>query len=164
MKRAIFAVLGILLLLSVAACSSLYITRDRFASPLSVKLIVRNDDYGDGYFGAKRSGGRTHNGIDYLADVGTPVFAAKSGVVEHARYKRGNGKYVAISHLWGYKTYYCHLSAYQVREGQRVSAGQVIGYVGKTGNAGRRGMQPHLHFEVHKGGQPLDPSGVCTST
>ena len=158
MRKAVLIFFGFVLLLSIAACSSLYVTRDRFASPLPVKLIVRNDDYGNGYFGAKRSGGRRHNGVDFLADTGTPVFAAKSGIVERARYKRGNGKYVVVNHLWGYKTYYCHLSKFEVQEGRRVSTGQVIGYVGKTGNANRGGMQSHLHFEVHKGGAPQDPA------
>jgi murein DD-endopeptidase MepM/ murein hydrolase activator NlpD len=142
------------------ACSSLYVTRNNFASPLPVKLILRNDDYGSGYFGAKRSGGRIHKGIDLLADVGTPVLASKSGVVKYARHKKGNGNYVVLDHFWGYKTYYCHLLKITAKEGQRVNAGQVIGYVGKTGNANRAGIEPHLHFEVHKDNRPNDPALV----
>jgi len=156
-KRVIFIFFGSILLLSIWACSSLYVARDRFASPLPVKLAMRNDDYGDGYFHAKRSGGRLHNGIDFLAEVGTPVFAAKDGTVRYARYKKGNGNYVVLLHPWNYATYYCHLSKINVAEGQRVKAGQIIGYVGKTGNANRSGMRAHLHFEIRKNGVAQDP-------
>lgn len=155
---AIFA--GAVLLLSIWACSSLYVARGHFAPPIAAKLTVRNDDYGDGYFSAKRSGGRLHNGIDYLADVGTPVLASKSGVVKYARYKKGNGKYVVVNHRFGYKTYYCHLARIDVKEGQKIKEGRIIGAVGKTGNANRAGMQAHLHFEIHKNNTPFDPAQV----
>ena len=163
MKRLVVIFVGIVLFVSIWACSSLYVSRDHFIQPLPTKLIVRNDDYGDGYFGAKRSGGRQHNGIDYLADIGTPVFAAKSGTVKFARYKKGNGKYVVLNHRFGYKTYYCHLLNINVREGKKVREGQLIGVVGKTGNANRAGMLAHLHFEVHKNGAPFDPGQIVYS-
>jgi len=164
MKRIVVIFAGMALLLSIWACSSLYVARDHFASPLPTKLVLRNDDYGDGYFGAKRSGGRVHKGVDFLADVGTPVFAVKPGVVKYARYKKGNGNYVVINHSWGYKTYYCHLAQINVSEGQKVSELQVIGTVGKTGNANRSGMSAHLHFEIHKDGVPYDPAIVMLSS
>jgi len=151
----IFTVL--VLLLSIWACSSIYISKDHFDPPLAVKLIIRNDDYGDGYFGAKRSSGRMHKGVDLLADVGTPILAAKPGIVKYARYKKGNGKYVVIRHKWGYTTYYCHLKDIDVSKGQRVKRGQMIGTVGKTGNANRSGMLAHLHFEIHKDDVVCDP-------
>lgn len=163
MKRIVAIFSGIVLLMSVWACSSLYVARDHFASPLPTKLVVRNDDYGDGYFGAKRSGGRLHKGVDYLADVDTPVFAAKSGVVKYARYKKGNGKYVVINHRFGYKTYYCHLARIDVKEGQKVNEGQLIGVVGKTGNANRAGMRAHLHFEIHKNNVSFDPAQAMSN-
>lgn len=162
MKKTICIIAGFGLLLSIWACSSLYVTRNNFASPLPVKLVLRDDDYGEGYFGAKRSGGRTHKGVDLLADVGTPVLAAKGGIVRYARYKRGNGKYVMLDHLWGYRSYYCHLSKIEVKEGQRVSEGQVIGYVGRTGNANHGGMHSHLHFEIHKDGVAQDPNAFLS--
>lgn len=157
MKRIILLLTATFLLASIWACSSMYVARDHFASPLATKLVIRNDDYGGGYFGAKRSGGRRHNGADFLADTGTPVLAVKPGVVRYARYKRGNGNYVVLNHWWGYKTVYCHLSKLSVNEGQRVREGQVIGFVGKTGNANRGGIAAHLHFELHKNGAPEDP-------
>ena len=163
MQRAVAIFVAIILLLSVWACSSLYIARDHFASPLPVKLIVRNDGYGEGFFGAKRSGDRVHNGVDFAADVGTPVLAVKPGVVQCARFKKGNGNFVVLKHSWGYSSYYCHLSKINVREGQKVSEGQIIGLVGKTGNANKKGMSAHLHFELHKDGIIYDPVQVMSS-
>ena len=160
MKKATFIIIGLVLILSILVCSVLYITRNKFASPLPVKLVIRNDDYGGGYFGAKRSGGRRHKGIDLLADMGAPVLAAKFGIVQFAGHKKGNGKFIVLKHLWGYKTFYLHLSKIDVKQDQWVKQGQVIGYVGKTGNANRGGMQPHLHFEVHKDGIPQDPMQI----
>ncbi len=157
-KRVIFIFFASVLLLNIWACSSLYVARDKFASPLPVKLAIRNDSYSEGVYGAKRSNGRVHNGIDLSAKVGTPVLAAKDGVVRHAGYKKGNGNYIIITHPWGYSTYYCHLSKIAVNEGQRVKEGQVIGSVGKTGNADFEGMKPHLHFEIHKNGIPENPT------
>lgn len=124
---------------------------------MPVKLAIRNDVYGDGHFNAKRSAGRRHNGIDLLADIGTPVLAAKGGMVRYAGHKRGNGKYVVLSHLCGWRTYYCHLSEIAVKEKQFVRAGDIIGYVGKTGNANYKRMHSHLHFELHKDGVAQDP-------
>lgn len=93
-------------------------------------------------WGAPRSGGRTHKGVDMMASHGTPAVAPVSGVVTH----RGNTVGGLSYHLDGDDgNYYygTHLSSYA--QGGRVSAGTVIGYVGSTGNAG----SPHLHFEIH---------------
>lgn len=163
MNRIVAIFAAVALSMSIWACSSLYVARDHFASPLPTKLVVRNDDYGDGYFGAKRSGNRMHKGVDYLADVNTPVLAAKSGVVKYARYKKGNGKYVVIDHRFGYRTYYCHLASIDVKEGQRIEEGEKVGAVGKTGNANRAGMQAHLHFEIHKNSTPIDPAQAMSN-
>jgi murein DD-endopeptidase MepM/ murein hydrolase activator NlpD len=97
-------------------------------------------------WGAPRSGGRTHKGVDMMAPIGTPAVAPVSGTVQH----RGNTIGGLSYHLYGDDgNYYygTHLSAYG--QGGRVSAGTVIGYVGDTGNAA--GI-PHLHFEIHIGG------------
>lgn len=158
LKKAALALAVLVLFSAVAAGLRLYVTRDSFVSPLPVKLLIRDDSYGDGHFGAKRSGGRLHKGIDFSADVETPVFAAKGGIVREAGRKKGNGNYVVLSHIYGYRTYYCHLSKIAVKERQFVRAGDIIGYVGKTGNANYRAMRSHLHFEVHKDGVAQDPA------
>ncbi len=159
----------ILILLCLVAVSALfYFLRDRlipqdkyeFLSPIdySGDIPIRRDDYGDGSFGARRGRGRRyHLGIDILAKIGAPIRAAKSGIVLNAERNHGMGKYVEIQHRDGLITIYGHLSKILVRKGQRVSQGQIIGKVGKTGNAWRRLILPHLHFEVRKFGMPQDP-------
>lgn len=93
---------------------------------------------------------KLHTGTDFAAPPGTPIYAAGSGVVEHAGRKGGYGIYVRIRHNGTYKTAYAHMSgiARGVRGGTRVQQGQVIGYVGSTG----RSTGPHLHYEVIRNG------------
>jgi murein DD-endopeptidase MepM/ murein hydrolase activator NlpD len=130
-----------------------------FVSPLPSRmpLIIRNDLYGDGYFGAQRSGRRRHTGIDFTAPVGTPVRAAKSGWIVAARYSRGLGNLIEIYHKQSLLTLYAHLDTINVKMLQRVRQGEVIATVGKTGNANYKGMLPHLHFEIFKDGLQQDP-------
>ncbi len=123
----------------------------------SARMIVRNDVHGDGEFGSKRHNGRSHNGIDILAPVGTPVYAAKSGTAFKGEVPTGYGKYVMIYHPGGYQTYYGHLSDWTISAVKHVNRGDLIGYVGKTGNASSRSIQAHLHFEIRKNGEPQDP-------
>ncbi len=123
----------------------------------SSRIIVRNDAHGSGEFGTKRRNGRSHSGIDILAPVGTPVYAAKSGIAFRGEVPTGYGKYIMIYHPDGYQTYYGHLSGWVVRSTKRVCRGELIGYVGKTGNAASKSMQPHLHFEIRLDGAPQDP-------
>jgi murein DD-endopeptidase MepM/ murein hydrolase activator NlpD len=99
-------------------------------------------------WGAARSGGRAHKGVDMLSPMGTPTVAPVSGRVEH----RGNSLGGLSWHLYGDDgDYYygTHLSAYENVGAGHVAAGTVIGYVGDSGNAAGT---PHLHFEVHPGG------------
>ena len=126
----------------------------------SSQIIVRNDAHGDGKYGSKRRNGRTHSGIDILAPVGTPVYAAKSGIAFRGEVPTGYGKYVMIYHPDGYQTYYGHLSDWVAASTKHVRRGELIGYVGKTGNAASKSMQPHLHFEIRLDGEPQDPRGL----
>jgi len=120
-------------------------------------IIIRNDNRGDGLFAAQRSGNRMHQGIDLLADVGTPVLTARSGKVISATRNRGMGKYVIVRHRGNIITIYGHLSEIYVHKNEYVRQGQIIGSVGKTGNARPADMLPHLHFEIRKNGIPQDP-------
>lgn len=108
---------------------------------------------GDG-FGALRAGGRRHKGIDISASTGTPVHAAASGTVIGRGYDLGAGNYVNLGHEGTVqKTKYFHLSDFAVGHGDNVNQGQVIGYVGSTGDS----SGPHLHFEVWVSGAAVDP-------
>lgn len=104
-------------------------------------------------FGPRGSRGRLHEGIDIDGDRGDPIRAAGAGLVEKAGTARGYGKMVVIDHGGGLSTLYAHASEILVRTGQRVAAGEWIARVGRSGNA--RGT--HLHFEVRRGGRPVDP-------
>ncbi|MEW6009291.1 MAG: M23 family metallopeptidase [Candidatus Omnitrophota bacterium] len=131
-----------------------------FVSPLNkdTRLIIRNDAYGDGYFAAPRRGRRKHAGLDFAAAVGTNVCAVKSGWVLAARESKGLGKFIEIYHKNGLISVYGHLDSIKVKLLQRVRQGEVIGTVGKTGNANYKNMQPHLHFEIIKDGLQRDPT------
>jgi murein DD-endopeptidase MepM/ murein hydrolase activator NlpD len=98
---------------------------------------------------------RPHHGVDYAAPTGTPVRAAGDGTVQRAGRHGGYGNLVDIRHARGYMTRYAHLNglAPGVTPGARVRQGDVIGYVGMTGLA----TGPHLHYEFHANGRPVDP-------
>jgi peptidoglycan LD-endopeptidase LytH len=114
--------------------------------------VVGPSAYGDTW-GAPRSGGRRHQGVDMIAPSGTQLQAVVSGFVEHYSNALG-GVTLSLIGDNGNRYYYAHLSAYEGVSG-RVEQGQVIGYIGDSGNA--TGI-PHLHFEVHPGGGiPVNP-------
>jgi murein DD-endopeptidase MepM/ murein hydrolase activator NlpD len=95
-----------------------------------------------------------HEGMDFSARTGTPIFATGDGVVTRAdNTASGYGNHIVISHGFGYETLYGHLSKYKAHAGQRVKRGEVIGYVGSTG----RSEGPHCHYEVHVNGKVVNP-------
>ena len=97
--------------------------------------------------------GRLHAGIDIAASTGTPIWAALPGTVVVAGRQGGYGNLVVLDHGTGKTTVYAHQSRLAVREGQQVDQGQVIGYVGNTGQS----TGPHLHFETRQDGAPRNP-------
>lgn len=94
-----------------------------------------------------------HAGMDFSANIGTPVYATGNGVVKKAGWQSGYGKIIIIDHGYGYETWYAHLNKYNVRVGQKVVRGEVIGEVGNTGKS----TGPHLHYEVHVKGRVVNP-------
>lgn len=94
-----------------------------------------------------------HEGLDFAADIGTPVFATADGRVELAERKGGYGNCIDITHGYNYLTRYAHLSEILVKEGQEVRRGEIIGRVGSTGKS----TGPHLHYEVRFKDEPQNP-------
>lgn len=135
-----------------------HIMEPKFLYPVvTQEAKIRNDGYGEGAFGTKRSGGRIHLGVDLKAPIGAPVMAAKSGLAV-AKENRGMGKFVVIQHIDGSKTVYGHLSKTFVdARGEKIKRGDIIGEVGKTGNARNPCILPHLHFEIWMDDEPVDP-------
>ena len=105
---------------------------------------------------------RFHSGVDYAAPSGTAIYASGPGTVEMARYVNGYGNYIKIRHNSEYETAYGHMSRFAsgIRAGVRVRQGQIIGYVGSTG----RSTGPHLHFEILRKGQRIDPLNAKVAT
>ena len=105
---------------------------------------------------------RFHSGVDYAAPSGTAIYASGAGTIEMARYVNGYGNYIKIRHNSEYETAYGHMSRFAsgMRPGVRVKQGQIIGYVGSTG----RSTGPHLHFEILRKGQRIDPLKAKVAT
>ncbi len=96
---------------------------------------------------------RMHEGIDFIANTGTPIFASADGVIKSSRHSDSFGNVVEINHGYGLVTLYAHLSKFNVKIGDKVVRGQIIGFTGNTGlSAG-----PHLHYEVHMRNKEVDP-------
>lgn len=101
---------------------------------------------------------KMHTGIDFTCPKGTPIIATGDGkVLKVEKRKSGYGKCVTIDHGFGYQTKYAHMSAIDVKRGQKVTRGQVIGKVGNTGTS----TAPHLHYEVIYKGKKVDPIHYC---
>jgi murein DD-endopeptidase MepM/ murein hydrolase activator NlpD len=96
---------------------------------------------------------RPHEGVDITAPMGTPIQAPGAGTVREARWESGYGQTVTLDHGYGIVTKFAHTSKLLVRRGQRVKRGDRIALVGNTGLA----TGPHLHYEVHVNGRPVDP-------
>lgn len=122
------------------------------AKPIQGDLAVTSE------FGLRRNpfGGLSyemHSGIDFRGPVGTPIYATADGVVVTAKYSGGYGQHVVVDHGYSYETLYAHLSDMSVQAGDRVQRGDLIGELGSTG----RSSGQHLHYEVHRQGQPVNP-------
>ncbi|MGC4100471.1 M23 family metallopeptidase [Ferruginibacter sp.] len=96
---------------------------------------------------------KMHNGLDFTAPQGTPIYATGDGTVTTAGMGTGTGNHVVINHGYGYETVYMHMVRIKARDGQKVKRGEVIGWVGSTGAS----TGPHCHYEVHINGSPVDP-------
>ena len=103
-------------------------------------------------------GGEIHLGLDFRGEIGDPVKATASGVVNYASMQNGYGNIVRITHENGYETLFAHLSEIDVQIGQTIKAGDVVGKLGSTG----RSTGPHLHYEIRKDGTPIDPERFLT--
>jgi murein DD-endopeptidase MepM/ murein hydrolase activator NlpD len=96
---------------------------------------------------------KMHNGLDFTAPQGTPIYATGDGQVTTAGVGTGTGNHVIINHGYGYETVYMHMVRIKATVGQRVKRGEVIGWVGSTGAS----TGPHCHYEVHVNSIPVDP-------
>lgn len=96
---------------------------------------------------------KMHHGLDFTAPKGTPIYATGDGVITTAGNRTGTGNHVIINHGYGYESEYMHMVRIKIRAGQRVKRGEVIGWVGSTGAS----TAPHLHYEVHINGSPVNP-------
>lgn len=96
-----------------------------------------------------------HYGMDFTSPTGTDIYVTGDGVVESVlSSKRGYGNHIIVNHGFGYRTIYAHLDHFNIRPGQRVRRGDVIGFVGSTGMS----LAPHLHYEVELNGIKVDPA------
>ncbi|MGQ9618553.1 MAG: M23 family metallopeptidase [Candidatus Aminicenantia bacterium] len=123
----------------------------------SLPSIWPTRGYLSGFFGNRRDPftGKVdfHPGLDIATQLGNKVHSSANGIVIVAEYRKGYGNIVIIDHGFGFSTLYAHLSKIVVKEGQKVKRWDVIGYVGTTGKS----TGPHLHYEVRRYNQPLNP-------
>ena len=150
----------------VQSCSldeiyNMAVNRDEMLACIPAVIPVREIDikYISSYFGYRSDPiyeiRKFHKGIDFTANIGTDVIATGDGVVTdvHKVSMGGYGKYVEIDHGFSYSTLYAHMNSIYVVKGQKVKRGQIIGSVGNTGKS----SGPHLHYEVHKDGEAINP-------
>lgn len=118
-----------------------------FGLPLSSYVVTSR-------YGWRRSG--YHTGCDYAAPLGTPISAVEDGIVTCAEWKGNYGYLVKIQHSGGFETYYAHCSRFACNVGDQVKKGDIIAYVGSTGNS----TGPHCHLEIRYDGQTIDPQSL----
>jgi murein DD-endopeptidase MepM/ murein hydrolase activator NlpD len=101
---------------------------------------------------------KMHTGVDWAAPLGTPIYAAGNGEIEKAGWESGYGKYIRIKHNYGYETAYGHMTAFArgIEPGVKIHQGQLIGYVGSTGQS----TGPHVHYEIIVNGRMVDPMRI----
>jgi murein DD-endopeptidase MepM/ murein hydrolase activator NlpD len=101
---------------------------------------------------------KMHTGVDWAAPMGTPIYASGNGTVEKAGWESGYGKYIRLKHNNGYETAYGHMTAFarNMEPGVRVRQGQVIGFVGSTGQS----TGPHVHYEILVNSRFVDPMRI----
>lgn len=161
MRKTLLLGLGVILLIPLAPLIDWVYYRDvkPFVPPIRYigEIPIRNDSYGDGHFGASRSGRRAHKGLDICSPLYSEVIAFRGGRAEIGFDKNGMGKFVIIKHPEDYVTLYGHLSKFSIKQSERIRQGTIIGHVGKTGNAKYKEIEPHLHFEIRKNGRYIDP-------
>lgn len=119
-------------------------------APVSTEISSTFGSRANPFSGA---GAEVHSGLDFRGQIGDPVAATASGVVNFTGLQNGYGNVVRISLKSGYEILFAHLSQINVKNGQTVNSGDIIGKVGSTG----RSTGPHLHYEVRKNGTPIDP-------
>lgn len=98
-------------------------------------------------------GTRFHTGIDFVIEEGSPVYATATGTIEKAETEGTDGLFIVVDHGFNYKSIYSHLSSSEVKEGDQIKRGEVLGF---TGNSGRS-LAPHLHYEVRFKDEAVDP-------
>jgi murein DD-endopeptidase MepM/ murein hydrolase activator NlpD len=165
MRRAI-GICAVLFIGSVASSVEAFEPVLKTLSQPSWQMPVRGHSRHDliDSFGDARGGGRSHEGIDIFAPRGTAVVAATGGQIARIGTTERGGRCLWISSDAGYDLYYAHLDRWQpgLAAGDRVSAGDVLGYVGNTGNAANG--RTHLHFEVREGDSPVNPYSILAYT
>lgn len=134
--------------------------KDEFLAAIPSIQPIKKDDLkrmASGYgwridpFTKKR---RRHKGMDFSANRGTPIYATGDGIIKRADNRSsGYGRHIRIDHGYGYVSLYAHLDKYNVKRGQKVKRGEIIGFVGNTG----RSVAPHLHYEILKDGKKINP-------
>ena len=119
--------------------------------PLKYGTVTSAFGYRDDPFGSGSED--LHSGMDIAVEMNTEVFSVFSGTVVSAAYDDIGGNFIKIDHNNGFESYYGHLSQIKVNEGEKISAGQLIGFSGDSGKV----TGPHLHFGLYYNGNPVDP-------
>ncbi|MAE71042.1 MAG: hypothetical protein CME06_11320 [Gemmatimonadetes bacterium] len=126
-------------------------------------LVILNHPQRDGRFRTPRRADHRHNGIDFAALLESPVRAVRGGRVAEVGTHPNRGLFIDLDHGDQLMSRYAHLRKTNVKKGDRVRQGELIGRVGKTGNARDPSIPPYLHFEVRRDNSPIDPLSLGLS-